>query len=222
MSNTSIASARIVGPAVSIRTSYPSYAPQSRFIESNDPDNEPDITDEEVEEVEEEAQAYERRTLPQTASQKESLRFVRCEPILEHAISQLEMTRRQLPRREQRALETNNPRMAEMARDTVWAWEIRVLELGGSIEAEATTPITTPALPLVAIPVTKRPRCPHLTDIRSFAEAAQEKGLDMKAQDRCRGAVGMLLGRRIESRSDLNGAEWAFCANAIRMGRLFW
>jgi len=69
-----------------------------------------------------------------------------------------------------------------------------------------------------------RQRCPHYATIREFFGVAREAGLDTSkaAQDRCRGAVGMLLGRPVASRGELSGAEWGFCTNAVRMGRLFW
>jgi hypothetical protein len=69
-----------------------------------------------------------------------------------------------------------------------------------------------------------KPRCPHYDAIKEFFAVAREVGLDTskEGKDRVRGAIGMLLGRRIESRSELTGAEWAFCTNAVRMGRLFW
>jgi hypothetical protein len=54
--------------------------------------------------------------------------------------------------------------------------------------------------------------------------ATHAAGLDVSSEgkDRVRGAVGMLLGKRIESRAELTAAEWAFCANAVRMQKLFW
>ncbi len=73
-------------------------------------------------------------------------------------------------------------------------------------------------------PQPARRRCPHYAAIKEFFSVAREIGLDTSkdAQGRCRGAVGMMLGRRVESRSELSGAEWAFATNAVRMGRLFW
>ncbi len=140
----------------------------------------------------------------------DALRFVRCEKSLERAIAQHAMTLAQLPKREQHAAETGNSATAEMARETVAAWAQRVVELGGTVEAKA------------EVKPAKRGRCSHYAMIREFMAAAREMGLDTEAKDRCRGAVGMLLGKRIESRSDLSAAEWGFCTNALRMNRLFW
>lgn len=65
-------------------------------------------------------------------------------------------------------------------------------------------------------------RCAHYKSIQAFVAIAREAGLDMAAKDRCRGAVGALLGRRIASRADLTGAEWAAMSAAIKSGKLFW
>ena len=78
-----------------------------------------------------------------------------------------------------------------------------------AIEAEMTAP---------------KGRCLHYAAIKEFFNVARELGFDTskEAKDRVRGAIGMLLGRRIESRSELTGQEWAFCTNALRMNKLFW
>ncbi len=65
-------------------------------------------------------------------------------------------------------------------------------------------------------------RCPHYKNIQTFMAIAREAGLNTSAKDRCRGAVGALLGRRIESRADLTGAEWAAMGAAIKAGKLVW
>ena len=65
-------------------------------------------------------------------------------------------------------------------------------------------------------------RCAHYAAIREFMAVARELGMDASAKEACRAAVGMLLGRKIASRADLSGQEWAFATNALRMGRLFW
>jgi len=71
--------------------------------------------------------------------------------------------------------------------------------------------------------VEKKGRCPHYGQIKEFFSLAREMGFDTtkNSQDRWRGAIGMLLGRRVQSRSELSGAEWAYCTNALRMGKLF-
>lgn len=65
-------------------------------------------------------------------------------------------------------------------------------------------------------------RCPHYAAIKEFFAVAKEKGLDTAQKDRARGAVGMLLGKRIESRAALTGEEWTFATSALRMGKLIW
>jgi hypothetical protein len=68
----------------------------------------------------------------------------------------------------------------------------------------------------------EKPRCPHYKAIQQFMAIAREAGLNTSAKDRCRGAVGALLGRRIESRADLTGAEWAAMGAAVKAGKLVW
>jgi hypothetical protein len=86
--------------------------------------------------------------------------------------------------------------------------------------------VAVEAAPVAVVqPVEAKPvksRCPHYANVREFFTVAREVGLDTTAKDRCRGAVGIFLGRRIESRSSLSGQEWALCCGAIRAGRLFW
>lgn len=105
----------------------------------------------------------------------------------------------------------------------------KVVELGGTAPAE---PELQPEAPATVETVEEAPveqpkvraRCPHYHLIRELFAVAREKGLDVSdaARDRMRGAIGMLLGRRIESRSELSASDWAFCTNAVRLGRLFW
>jgi hypothetical protein len=77
--------------------------------------------------------------------------------------------------------------------------------------------------PVEAPQVPAKGRCPHYAQIKEFFNVARELGFDTSkdSQDRWRGAIGMLLGRRIASRAELSGAEWGFATNALRMGRLF-
>lgn len=65
-------------------------------------------------------------------------------------------------------------------------------------------------------------KCKHTANIREFFTACKEAGLDTTATAGMRAAVGMFLGRRIASRSELSGQEWALCCSAVRAGRLFW
>jgi hypothetical protein len=109
------------------------------------------------------------------------------------------------------------------------AWHLRAAQrnaakLGTTLEAieEKAAAIEAAAkAPKVEAPA--KVRCPHYKAIREFFKVARELGLDTskESKDRWRGALGMLLGRPIESRSELTGAEWSFATNALRMGKLF-
>ncbi len=90
-----------------------------------------------------------------------------------------------------------------------------------AIEAATVPPVEPVA---VEAPAGKRARCPHYAVIKAFFSVAHAAGLDVSSdgKDRVRGALGMLLGKRVESRASLTAAEWAFATNAVRVGRLFW
>ncbi len=81
-------------------------------------------------------------------------------------------------------------------------------------QAQAGQPVAT------AQPV--KPRCPHYAEIKRFYATAREKGLDLKAKERRRAAVGMFLGHRVESRADLAGRDWMLATAGVKSGRLFW
>ncbi len=68
----------------------------------------------------------------------------------------------------------------------------------------------------------KKARCPHYEVIRQFAALARELGLNMKEQDRARGAMGVYLGVKIESRAQLTAAQWRNAMTGLRAGVLFW
>ncbi len=92
-------------------------------------------------------------------------------------------------------------------------------------EQRAADALKTAQQPATVAPEPKRtvkPRCPHYAEIKRFHAAAKEKGLDVRAKDRSRAAVGMLLGLRVESRADLTGRDWMQATMAIKSGRLFW
>jgi hypothetical protein len=117
-----------------------------------------------------------------------------------------------------RAMRETEP--ANIARFTVNAAAARS-ELQ-SLEAAQTK---ANAVQVKAAKVEARPtksRCAHWAAIKEFFAVCREMGMDAQNKPACRAAVGMLLGRRIETRADLSGAEWNFCTNAVRMGRLFW
>lgn len=68
----------------------------------------------------------------------------------------------------------------------------------------------------------EKKRCGHYQAIREFFAVAREKGLDTKAQERARGAIGVVIGRRIESRADMTADEWIEATYALRLGFLTW
>jgi hypothetical protein len=102
---------------------------------------------------------------------------------------------------------------------------VEKLSIELAAKGDLSTVLEEEEVPVVEAPkveAKRKSRCPHLAEIKAFFAVAREVGLDAQAKDRCRGAVGVFLGRRISSRADLSGAEWAYCANAVRLGRLFW
>jgi hypothetical protein len=74
-----------------------------------------------------------------------------------------------------------------------------------------------------AVEAPKKTRCPHYSVIVEFFAVARELGFETGKESKAawRAAIGMLLGRRIATRANLSAQEWAFCTNALRMGRLF-
>jgi hypothetical protein len=96
-----------------------------------------------------------------------------------------------------------------------------VRELGGVVDVPELQPVAQ--VPAVEVAQPKK-RCAFYREIKAFFACARERGLDISeaARDRMRGAIGILLGRRIESRADLCGSDWELCTNAVRAGRLFW
>jgi hypothetical protein len=66
-------------------------------------------------------------------------------------------------------------------------------------------------------------RCPHYAVIREFFAIAREMGYDTskESRDRWRGAMGVYLGIRIQSRADLSAAQWRNATTGLRAGVLF-
>ena len=121
-----------------------------------------------------------------------------------------------------RATRESEPRIAAMfsknaaeARCDLRRYEAALTKLNAGVCAHAAQVEAFKSKPVKA-------RCAHWAAIKAFFAVCREMGLDAQNKAACRAAVGMLLGRRIQSRADLSGAEWAFCTNAVRMGRLFW
>jgi hypothetical protein len=65
-------------------------------------------------------------------------------------------------------------------------------------------------------------RCPHAQIIRQFAATAREMGLSMADKDRARGAMGVYLGVKIQSRSELTAGQWNSAITGLKAGVLFW
>jgi hypothetical protein len=129
-----------------------------------------------------------------------------------------------IARQKQEAIQANyrlwaanptNDRALREARENAIAisYVCRVLEAGAALEQAQEAPAKS---------TFKRTRCPYAKAIREFMAVAREAGLDVTAKDRCRGALGQFLGKRVESRADLTGRDWAVCASGVRMGRLAW
>lgn len=92
-----------------------------------------------------------------------------------------------------------------------------------SVEAPAIAPQAATAhknAAPVALPAASesRPRCPHYRAIRRAFAIAREKGLDTRADEAMRAAFGRCLGRTVETRECMNGAEWQAVGDAIKRG----
>lgn len=74
----------------------------------------------------------------------------------------------------------------------------------------------------VAQTATNRSRCPHYKAIRRTFAIARDKGLDTKDDEAMRASFGRSLGRRIETREEMNGADWAYVARQVQRGVLAW
>ncbi len=81
---------------------------------------------------------------------------------------------------------------------------------------EDTAPVTLEAAPEIA------PRCPFYREIRRAYAIARDCGLDVKADEAMRAEFGRLLGRPIETREAMNGADWGRVGNAMKEGQLSW
>ena len=140
-----------------------------------------------------------------------------------------EMTAAQL----HRAIEVTRPRIAEATARAQRETAPHIVAMFTRNAAEARNDLQVLEAKLTALTAAQsaktpapakveKQRCPHYGAIKEFFAVAREVGLDAQNKAGCRAAVGMLLGRRIESRADMDGTEWAFATNAVRMGRLFW
>lgn len=100
-----------------------------------------------------------------------------------------------------------------------------VVDLGGVVEnaPELQPEVLATVETVEAAPVEQvKVRCPFYKQIRTFHAIAIDLGLDTKAKEACRAAMGMLLGRRLGSREEVTGPEWEFACGELKAGRLFW
>ena len=76
---------------------------------------------------------------------------------------------------------------------------------------------------VVEAPAPPKVRCVHYPVIREFFAIAREMGFDTskEAKDRWRGAMGVYLGVRIQSRAELSAAQWRNAITGLRAGVLF-
>ena len=70
--------------------------------------------------------------------------------------------------------------------------------------------------------VKARTRCPHYATIRRTFGFAIAAGLDTKADEAMRAAIGKLLGRDIPSRESLRAGDWERVGDAIKSSQLAW
>lgn len=97
---------------------------------------------------------------------------------------------------------------------------VKASEIQAAREAAAKAP--APAAPAFAKAPAKRERCEFYPAIREFMAVARTLGLDTNNKRGCRIAIGLLLGRRVESRADLSAADWGRSVGALRSGALWW
>ena len=67
-----------------------------------------------------------------------------------------------------------------------------------------------------------KPRCSWAAAIRFAFGIAKGAGLDTKADDAMRAAVGRYLGLVVASRSELTAGDWLAVGDGIRRGELAW
>ena len=67
-----------------------------------------------------------------------------------------------------------------------------------------------------------KPRCSWVAAIRRCFGIAKGAGLDTKADEAMRAAIGAMLGRVVASRSELTAHEWLSVGDGIRRGELAW
>jgi hypothetical protein len=78
------------------------------------------------------------------------------------------------------------------------------------------------AMPQAASTRAPQVRCPFYREIRRCYAIASEAGCDVKADEAMRAAFGRFLGRAVESRAAMNGADWLLVGNEIKAHRLAW
>lgn len=91
-------------------------------------------------------------------------------------------------------------------------------------QAEAAQPVTVeaPAAKVEAKPA--KVRCPHYKAIQRFFAIARDAGLDTSkaAKPAIRHAMESAMGRCVNSRSEVTGAEWATMGAQVKTGKLCW
>ncbi len=97
-----------------------------------------------------------------------------------------------------------------------WHFEGELRHVRAFIEYLTATPSN------VAQTVSKAPRCSFHKAIRRVFAIAREHGLDTRADEPMRAAVGRALGRSIESRDELNGGDWQAVGDMMKRGVLAW
>jgi hypothetical protein len=89
-------------------------------------------------------------------------------------------------------------------------------------------PAALPAAPIITRQIatereeSAKPRCPWAAAIRRAFGIAKGAGLDTRADDAMRAAIGAMLGRAVSSRSHLTAGDWLLVGDGIRRGELAW
>ncbi len=101
---------------------------------------------------------------------------------------------------------------------------------GGTLPEPPVTPAPAalPVAPVIARhSATERetatqPRCLWAAAIRRAFGIAKGAGLDTRADEAMRAAIGALLGRAVATRSELTAGDWLAVGDGIRRGELAW
>ncbi len=93
-----------------------------------------------------------------------------------------------------------------------------------TMEFQAVAVLQELAAPVTMQAAKKNERCPHWKLIKRFFAIAREAGLDTSkdAKPKMRHAMESVMGRCVDSRSEVRAGEWEMMGDAIKNKRLSW